>query len=329
MRRILPLLFLIGISLSTVSAQNQLSLEYYLPSDITYNPDIPTPESVLGHPVGKWHVSHDKLVWYMQTLAAASDRISIETYARSYEDRPLLLLTITSQKNQQNIEAIQEMHLKNTNPSMAKDVDLKEMPVVVYQGFSIHGNEASGGNAALILAYHLAAGEGKAMEDLLQNTVVLLDPCFNPDGFHRFSSWVNSHKSKNMIANEDSRELNEPTPNGRTNHYWFDLNRDWLLTQHPESKGRVEIFHQWKPNILTDHHEMGSNATFFFQPGIPERVNPNIPAKNQELTFKIGEFHAKALDKIGSLYYTQESYDDFYVGKGSTYPDVNGCVGIL
>lgn len=329
MKRILLLLILNIIGISFLQGQNELSLEYYLPEDVSYNENIPTPESILGHPVGKWHVSHDKLVWYLQTLAAASDRISIETYARSYEDRPLLLLTITSPQNHENIEEIREAHLKNTNPATAKEVEIEEMPVVVYQGFSIHGNEASGGNAALILAYHLAAGEGKAMDDLLQNTIILLDPCFNPDGFHRFSSWVNMNKSKNLIADPDSRELNEPTPNGRTNHYWFDLNRDWLLTQHPESQGRIEVFHRWKPNVLTDHHEMGSNATFFFQPGIPSRVNPNIPTKNQELTFKIGEFHAKALDKIGSLYYTQESYDDFYVGKGSTYPDVNGCIGIL
>ncbi|MEZ4888286.1 MAG: M14 family metallopeptidase [Chitinophagales bacterium] len=329
MKRIFLLLYLFFCCALSIEAQNELSLEYYLPKDVSYNENIPTPESILGHPVGKWHVSHDKLVWYMQTIAAASDRISIETYARSYEDRPLLLLTITSPKNHQNIEAIREAHLKNTNPETAKDVNIEEMPVVVYQGFSIHGNEASGSNAALILVYHLAAAEGKEIEDLLQNTVILLDPCFNPDGFHRFSTWVNMHKSKNLVADTDSRELNEQFPNGRTNHYWFDLNRDWLLTQHPESQGRVEIFHRWKPNILTDHHEMGSNATFFFQPGIPERLNPNIPAKNQELTFKIGEFHAKALDKIGSLYYTQESYDDFYVGKGSTYPDVHGSIGIL
>ncbi len=329
MQKIFTFLFLMCCSLWTLHAQNELQLDYYLPSDVTYNPAIPTPESVLGHPVGKWHVSHDKLVWYMQTIAAASDRITIETYARSYEDRPLLLLTITSSDNHKNIGNIRETHLKNTQPSKADEVDVNKMPVVVYQGFSIHGNEASGGNAALVLAYHLAAGQGKAMDDLLENTVILLDPCFNPDGFHRFSTWVNMHKSKNLNAHPASRELNELRPNGRTNHYWFDLNRDWLLTQHPESQGRIEIFHRWKPNILTDHHEMGSNATFFFQPGIPSRVNPNIPSKNQELTFQIGEFHAKALDKIGSLYYTQESYDDFYIGKGSTYPDVNGCIGIL
>ena len=115
----------------------------------------------------------------------------------------------------------------------------------------------------------------------------------------------------------------------RTNHYWFDLNRDWLLLTHPESQGRINVFHQWRPNVLTDHHEMGTNSTFFFQPGIPSRTNPNTPQLNQDLTEKIGHFHAAALDSIGSLYYTKASFDDYYYGKGSTYPDANGCIGIL
>ncbi|MBD0352305.1 MAG: zinc carboxypeptidase, partial [Flavisolibacter sp.] len=115
----------------------------------------------------------------------------------------------------------------------------------------------------------------------------------------------------------------------RFNHYWFDLNRDWLPAVHIESQNRLRWFHLWKPNILTDHHEQGSNATFFFQPGVPSRVNPLTPAKNQDLTTKMAQFHAAFLDRIGSLYFTKENYDDFYYGKGSTYPDVNGAVGIL
>jgi hypothetical protein len=112
-------------------------------------------------------------------------------------------------------------------------------------------------------------------------------------------------------------------------YYWFDLNRDWLPVQHPESQGRIRMFHEWRPNVLTDHHEMGSNSTFFFMPGEPSRVNPLTPVINQQLTERIGRYHAAALDKIGSLYYTKEGFDDFYVGKGSTYPDLQGCVGIL
>ncbi|MFM8739581.1 MAG: zinc carboxypeptidase [Cytophagales bacterium] len=157
----------------------------------------------------------------------------------------------------------------------------------------------------------------------------MFDPSFNPDGLQRFSGWVNARKSRVANADPNDVEHNEAWPGGRFNHYWFDLNRDWLVAQHPESQARVKKFHQWKPNVLTDHHEMGTNATFFFQPGVPSRMHPLTPEKNLELTKKIGTYHAKALDEIGSLYYTQEGYDDFYYGKGSTFPDVQGAIGIL
>ncbi|MCY7309925.1 MAG: zinc carboxypeptidase, partial [Chitinophagaceae bacterium] len=169
----------------------------------------------------------------------------------------------------------------------------------------------------------------KQIDELLENVVILFDPSFNPDGLQRFSTWANQHKSKNLVSDPNSREFNQVWPGGRFNHYWFDLNRDWLPTVHVESQNRVAWFQKWKPNILTDHHEQGSNATFFFQPGVPSRVNPLTPEKNQELTGKLAKFHAQYLDRIGSLYFTKENYDDFYYGKGSTYPDVQGCIGIL
>ena len=306
-----------------------IDLSYYLPQDITYDQSIPTPKEVIGHEVGEWHVTHDKLYYYMKELAEASDRVSITEYARSHENRPLVYLTITSEKNRENLEEIRLEHKKLTDPSESGSVDIDNMPVVIYQGNSIHGNEPSGGNGALATAYYLAAAQGAYIDDLLDNAIILLDPCYNPDGFQRFSSWVNSHKGKNLISDPNSREYNEVWPRGRTNHYWFDLNRDWLLLTHPESQGRIKHFHHWKPDILTDHHEMGSNSTFFFQPGIPSRTNPNTPKLNQELTAEIATFHAAALDEIGSLYYSQESFDDYYYGKGSTYPDAQGCIGIL
>ena len=125
------------------------------------------------------------------------------------------------------------------------------------------------------------------------------------------------------------REYNEVWPGGRTNHYWFDMNRDWLPVQLPESRARIKSYNEWLPNILTDHHEMGTNATFFFQPGIPSRTHPLTPMLNQELTKRIADFHVKEFNAIGSLYYSEESFDDFYYGKGSTFPDINGGVGIL
>ena len=165
-------------------------------------------------------------------------------------------------------------------------------------------------NAALAVAYYLAAAQGPKIEQLLSDTIILFDPSYNPDGLQRFAYWVNMHKSKNINPDPNDREYAEVWPGGRTNHYWFDMNRDWLPVQLPESKVRIETFHKWMPNILTDHHEMGTNSSFFFQPGIPSRTHPLTPQKNQDLTGEIGGFHAKALDKIGSFYYSKENFDN-------------------
>ncbi|MDT7829747.1 M14 family metallopeptidase [Pricia sp. S334] len=309
-------------------AQDSLDLDYYLPQEVSYNQDIPTPKEIIGHEVGEWHITHDKLMFYMQTLADASDRINIENRGETFEGRPLLLLTITSPENLGNIDKIRKDHVALTEKGSA-DLNLDTMPVVVYQGFSIHGNEPSGSNAALAYAYYLAAAQRPDIETLLDDTVILLDPSFNPDGLQRFAYWANSNKSINLNPDSNDREFHEVWPRGRTNHYWFDMNRDWLPVQLPESRARIASFHKWMPNVLTDHHEMGTNSTFFFQPGVPSRVHPLTPDMNQELTAEIGTYHAAALDNIGSLYYSEENYDDFYYGKGSTFPDINGGVGIL
>ncbi len=313
---------------SALSGQFDKPLTYYLP-EISYDASIPSPESVLGYQIGDWHISHDQQYNYMRILAEASDRIQLTEYARTYEGRPSIYLTITSPANHARLEELRRAHLAFADPDSGDSADADDQKVVLYQGYSIHGNEPSGANAAPLVAYYLAAGQSPEVEELLDKTIILLDPSFNPDGLQRFSTWANMHKNEHMTANPDDREYDEVWPGGRTNHYWFDLNRDWLLQQHPESRGRIETFHRWKPHVLTDHHEMGSNATFFFMPGEPQRTNPVTPWRNQELTGAIGEYHAEALDAIGSLYYSQEGYDDFYYGKGSTYPDANGAIGIL
>ncbi|REE08222.1 zinc carboxypeptidase [Winogradskyella pacifica] len=323
MQRILLLLIL---ATTTLFSQSQTELSYYLPQNAELNPEIPTPQSVIGHNVGEWHITHDKLAEYMKALANASDRITIEDRGKTFEGRPLLLLTITAVENHENLDAIQSAHIEATESNSA---NTKNRPIVVYQGFSIHGNEPSGSNAALLVAYYLAAAEGAEIEDLLKNTVILLDPSLNPDGLQRFAYWANTNKNINLNPDPNDREYSEVWPGSRTNHYWFDMNRDWLPVQLPESRARIETFHNWMPNILTDHHEMGTNTSFFFQPGIPSRTHPLTPQLNQDLTKSIATYHAKALDKIGSLYYSEESFDDFYYGKGSTFPDINGGIGIL
>ncbi|WP_445750207.1 M14 family zinc carboxypeptidase [Polaribacter sp.] len=321
MKKITILFFLFSVC----SFSQKVDLSYYLPKE-AYNSSIPKPKDIIGHEVGEWHVTHDKLVQYMTALANVSDRISIENRGETFEGRPLILLTITSPENHKNLEKIKQNHIAATNDAT---IDISNHPIVVNQGFSIHGNEASGSNAALAIAYYLAASETESTKELLKNTIILFDPSFNPDGLQRFSYWANSNKNKHINPDPNDREYHEVWPGGRTNHYQFDMNRDWLPVQLPESKARLKTFHDWLPNILTDHHEMGSNSSFFFQPGIPSRTNPLTPQINQDLTREIGNYHAKAFDKIGSLYYSEESFDDFYYGKGSTFPDINGSIGIL
>lgn len=329
MRKLLSVVGLFLCFSFSFTAYSQ-ELSYYLPDSVQYNPSIPKPKDIIYHEPGEWHVTHDRLVNYMKAIAAAApDRVKLELMGLSYESRPQVLLLITSPKNHQRLEEIRQQHVQLTDPARSGSLNVDNMPIVVYIGHSIHGNEPSGANAALVSAYYLAAAQGKQIEELLENTVILFDPSFNPDGLQRFSTWVNQHKSKNLVTDPNSREFNEVWPGGRFNHYWFDLNRDWLPAVHVESQHRLKWFHAWKPNILTDHHEQGSNASFFFQPGVPARVNPLTPEKNQELTAKLGKYHAAYLDRIGSLYFTKENYDDFYYGKGSTYPDVQGCIGIL
>lgn len=325
----LSLLFVSGSVWAQNPADAEASMEYYLPQDVTYNSSIPTPEDVLGMVPGEWHVRHDQLVQYMHAVAEASDRVSLHKFGETYEDRDLLYLTITSPSNHSNIEQIRQNHVALTDPAQSNNLNTEDMPIVLYMGYSIHGDESSGSNATMLVAYYLAAAQGSEIEQKLQNSVVLLDPSLNPDGLNRFASWANTHKSENLVSDPNSMELNQRWPSGRTNHYWFDLNRDWMLVQHPTSQGRIENFHHWKPNILTDHHEMGTDATFFFQPGIQSRTHPITPEQNQNLTKAIADYHAERLDNEQRLYYSQESFDDFYYGKGSTYPDVNGSIGIL
>ena len=325
--RIRIFFILLFVSTGIYGQNEKYDLDYYFSEFETPNSNIPTPKEIIGHEVGEWHVTHDKLVQYMYALADASKRITIEDRGKTFEDRPILLLTITSEENHMNINNIIDSHKKITDHR--QNIKIEGQPIVVYQGFSIHGNEASGSNASLLLAYYLAASNSEFVKELLDSSVILLDPSMNPDGLQRFAYWANINKNINLTSDPNDREYNEIWPGGRTNHYWFDLNRDWLPGQLPESQARIKTFNKWMPNILTDHHEMGTNATFFFQPGIPSRTHPLTPKLNQKLTKEIAKFHVESLDKIGSLYYSEESFDDFYYGKGSTFPDINGSIGIL
>lgn len=326
--RILGCILLYLSTAVILPAQDQASLFYYLPN-ISYDPAVPDPASFFGQNIGDRHLTHDEILLYIRRLSVVNKRVQLLEYGRTHEGRSLVCLVITSPDNQQRLESIKAQRQRIADPLEVDPPDPAALPAVWYAGYSIHGNEASGSHAALLFAYYLLAAQTPEVDEFLNHTVVLLDPCFNPDGLQRFSGWVGTRRSLHTATDPAADEFNEPWPRGRTNHYWFDLNRDWLVMQQPESPGRVGLFQAWKPNVLTDHHEMGSQSSFFFQPGVPSRVNPLTPSRNQELTGKIATYHAELLSKNGIAFFSEENYDDFYYGKGSTYPDVHGCIGIL
>ena len=324
MRLIFQVLFI-----SSIFSQQKIDLPMQF-AGINYDLSIPKPEDVIGHKIGDRHTRTSQIVDYYESIASVSDRVDLDDHARSHEGRRLIHAIVTHPDNHKNLENIRIENVKISDmPNQMKNKNLDKMPLVAYLGFSIHGDEASGAEAAVLLLHYLAAGQGDEIDQILRNTIIIIDPMFNPDGRDRFANWANGNRGIVPTTDTQDREHNQPWPRGRTNHYLFDLNRDWMPVTQPESQGRVKLFHHWRPQFLLDVHEMGRNSTFFFQPGIKSRTNPNTPKEGVELTYKIAPFFAKRLDDIQSMYYSEQSYDDFYYGKGSTYGDIHGSVGIL
>ncbi len=300
-----------------------------LPEHIRYNPEITTPQEFFGFYPGDWHIRHDMLVAYLRLISEQSDRVRFEEYGKTYQLRSLVLLTITSPENHKNLDSLRVQHIKLADPDASENLDISAMPVVTWLAYSIHGREPSGTNASALVAYYLASADDDKIEDLLEHSIILMDPSLNPDGHDRFATWVNNNQSHIRHSDANHREHWQAWPGSRTNHYWFDLNRDWKLVQHPESRYRVRQFQKWKPNVLGDYHEMGPNNTHYFSPGVPSSIYPLIPDRAEELINKLAQFHAAALDDVEQLYWTEERFGSFNPGMGSTYPQFQGSIGIL
>ncbi|GHT62216.1 peptidase M14 [Bacteroidia bacterium] len=305
-------------------------INYFIPEgNYSFNQQIPLPKAVLGFEIGQQHADWNNVLEYMKALDSASDRVSIKQFGRTNQFRPFIQVAITSERNQKNLENIRQEHLQLTDANNSKKLDISKMPVVVNLMYTIHGNEPSGVNSALVVAYYLAALQGAEIENLLDNMVIVLTPGLNPDGINRFASWVNSSRSFPDVADLSSREFSEPWPSSRTNHYWADCNRDWLMAQQDIGRNALEMYFEWVANVVCDFHEQGGDRSYYFSPGHPKRTHPRTPQLNQDLTSKLTAYSAKTLDKIGTLYYSKEGYDDYYYGKGAAYGDIHGSVSIL
>ncbi len=322
MRKILILSLFITTSLF---GQN----EYFFPPNTTFDPAIPRPEQFLGYKIGDWHTRHDRIVEYFKELARVSPKAHFQVIGYTHEQRPQVVLTVTSPENYGRLEEIRKEHLRLAQPG--QQVSTSAMPVIVTHGYNVHGNEPSSSEAAMLTAYYLVAAQGDEANNTLRNAVIHIDPNYNPDGRDRHTNWANMHKGFPPVADPMDREHNEVWPGGRTNHYWFDLNRDWLPLAHPESRNRVAFFHQWLPNVCTDYHEMGTNSTNFFEPTKPYgSENPVVPRANYDnLNTIFAKYFSKSLDDIGSLYFSKEEFDNSYPGYGSTYPDIHGGLGLV
>jgi len=326
MRRITYLKLLITIWLALQLQAGYSQNAYFFGPAGPFDTRIPTPEQFLGYPIGSHYTRHDQLVAYLKELARLSDRVKLDVTGKTYEERQQIILTITTPENLRQLETLRQEHLQQTDPG--KPALGNNAPVVIWLGYSVHGNETSSGEAALLTAYYLVASQSAETQEWLKNAIVLIDPSLNPDGRDRAANWHNSYKSFPNSADPLDKEHLEQWPNGRSNHYLANLNRDWLSATQAESRNRLVYFHQWYPNVHIDFHEMGGNSTYYFEPSPKRTQSPIIPQSSYDFNTTLARYHAAALDRIGSFYFTKEQFDNLSPIYGSTYPDFFGAVGV-
>lgn len=337
-----------GLILSTLVGSAQPTfrnythdLSYFIPKTLTltgksvtldgnYDKSIPAPKDVLGFELGSQHCEWGDVLRYMDALNRASDRVQLRELGRTHEHRPMIQLIISSSKNLAKLEQIKADHLKLSNPKESASLNVEQMPLVSDVVCSIHGNEDSGVNASLALAYLFAASQDAPILEMLDNMVLLLMPGANPDGINNFSVWCNHTRSENMLEDKLLNSVHEPWPRNRGNHYWQNLNRDLLMCQHPEGRVCVSHYLEWLPNLVLDLHEKtGKAGTFFHSPGHPKRLHPYVTQENQALTKVVGDNITSATTPIGARPYSGQQFDDFYLGKSAAYGDVHGSVCLL
>lgn len=284
---------------------------------------IPSPSQYLGYEVGTWHSRHHEVVGYFEALTqAAPDRMKIERFGQSFEKKPLMLAFIGSA---QNIARLEEIRKSNLALAGMGGTALADAPVVVWLSYTVHGNEPSSTHAAMLTAHHLLTDPKAA--DWLKNTVVVMDPCLNPDGYDRYVNWYNSVVGRQMNPDARSREHREPWPGGRSNHYNFDMNRDWAWQTQAESRQRIAQYNRWMPQVHVDYHEQGYNEPYFFAPAA-EPFHEVITPWQRSFQGVIGKNNARYFDKMGWLYFTRERFDLFYPSYGDTWPTYNGSIGM-
>jgi hypothetical protein len=285
-----------------------------------YSQSIQSPSEFLGYEIGARFTRHHKVVAYFKYVSTALKNVKLEKYGETNEHRPLYVTYISSQENIINLENIRKKNLSQTGIIAGNATNKK---AIVWLSYNVHGNEASSTEAAMLTLYELVTNK-KAW---LENTVVILDPCINPDGRDRYVNWFNQVKSTPYNIDQNAKEHSEPWPGGRPNHYLFDLNRDWAWVTQVESQKRITIYNKWMPHIHVDFHEQGINNPYYFAPAA-EPFHEIITDWQRDFQTQIGKNHARYFDKEGWLYFTKESFDLLYPSYGDTYPTYMGAIGM-
>jgi hypothetical protein len=287
-----------------------------------------SPDDFLGYKIGSRFTPHWKIVNYFNHVAAnAASMVKLQHYGETNEGRPLLLAFISSSENINNLENIRMNNLRLANLSNDKMTANENAPAIVWLSYNVHGNESSSSEAAMLTLYALVDPANNRTKEWLKNTVVVIDPCVNPDGRDRYVNWFNSVVGKSLNADRNAREHREPWPGGRTNHYNFDLNRDWAWQTQIESQQRIKVYSQWLPQVHVDYHEQGINEPYYFAPAV-QPFHEVITPWQRDFQVTIGKNNAKYFDENDWLFFTKEVFDLFYPSYGDTYPVYNGSIGM-
>ena len=288
-----------------------------------YSQNIKSPSEFLGYELGTQFSRHNQVVDYFKYVSSKfSTKVVLEKYGETNERRPLYVTYISSENNIKNLEKIRNNNLNNAGIDGIKD-DNYDGTAIVWLSYNVHGNESSSTEAAMKTLYKLLTENS----EWLENTLVILDPCINPDGRDRYANWYNQNVTYPLNTDLDAREHNEPWPGGRANHYLFDLNRDWAWLTQKESRDRLKIYNKWLPHIHVDFHEQGIDEPYYFAPAA-EPLHEQITDWQREFQIEIGDNHAKYFDKNGWLYFTKETFDLLYPSYGDTYPTFLGAIGM-
>ncbi|MEO6355786.1 MAG: M14 metallopeptidase family protein, partial [Ferruginibacter sp.] len=289
--------------------------------------NIKSPDEFLGYPLGSKYTPHYKIVNYFKYAVTAMPQVmKLDQYGETNEGRPLLLAYIATAENLAKLDDIRKNNVRLAG-MLTDQPGNTNAPVIVWLSYNVHGNETSSSEASMKMLYELLNPANSATKEWLKNTVVLIDPCINPDGRDRYVNWYNSVVGKTVNPDRQSREHMEPWPGGRTNHYNFDLNRDWAWQTQKETQQRLKMYNQWMPQIHVDYHEQGYNSPYYFAPAA-QPYHEVVTQWQRDFQVTIGKNNAKYFDTNGWLYFTKEEFDLFYPAYGDTYPIYSGAIGM-